>query len=277
MAQDSMLLHSMALADFFNGDECTKISIIREDGSKDGYPLSLFLFDGPKLSSDRDAAETVRGHPVSFFFRDDVEFLPLEEAALDLCRGHVLDIGAGVGAHSLALQNRGLEVCALDISPQACEIMSMRGVHDVRCTDIFNFDEKPFDTVLFLGNAIGVVKNLAGLDRFLRGVHKMVKPDGQILIQSIDLRRTPFNDEHRAGTAEQPGGYVGEVRMQFEYKGQKSPLWEWMHIDPQTLRFYCEPAGWSYRIVMEDESGYYLAQLQHSGAPNAETDPAVPE
>lgn len=275
MSQESMDLHSMALADFFNGDESAKISIIREDGSKDGYPLSLFLFDGHKLSDNPDAAQHVEGHPVSFFFRDDIEFLSLEEATLDLCRGHVLDIGAGVGAHSLALQNRELEVCALDISPQACEIMKMRGVRDVRCMDIFDFEEQPFDTVLFLGNAIGVVKNLAGLDNFLRGVHKLVKPDGQILIQSIDFRRTPLVDENGLDAVEQPGGYFGEVRMQFEYKGLKSPLWEWVHIDPQTLRFYCEQAGWSYRILMEDESGYYLAQLQHGDGSHVEADPAL--
>lgn len=166
MSQDSMDLHSLALADFFNGDQSARISILREDGSKDGYPMSLFLFDGLKLIRDeceQDEAQTTNAHPVSFFFRDDIEFLSLEEVTLDLCRGHVLDIGAGVGAHSLALQNRGLKVCALDISPQACEIMKKRGVHDVCCMDIFDFNKQPFDTVLFLGNAIGVVKNLAGL------------------------------------------------------------------------------------------------------------------
>lgn len=68
--------------------------------------------------------------------------------------------------------------------------MQKRGIKDARCADIFDFKEKPFDTILILNQGIGLVENLPGLDRFLKDVHKLAKLDGQILFDSLDVRCT---------------------------------------------------------------------------------------
>jgi len=124
----------IALLDYFNGDASATKVIHREDGHKADIPISIF-------------------------FRELSEFLPIEHAALDLCLGRVLDIGAGVGPHSLVLQDRGLSVCAIDISPRAVKIMQQRGVTEAYCSDIIGFKEGEgsFDTVLILGRSIGMV------------------------------------------------------------------------------------------------------------------------
>ena len=85
-----------------------------------------------------------------------------------LCKGYVLDIGAGTGCHSLALQDRGTRVLAIDVSPQALEILSKRGVEECQHADVFEFQGGPFDTLLLMMHGIGMVEDLAGLDRFLR-------------------------------------------------------------------------------------------------------------
>ena len=54
--------------------------------------------------------------PVRELFRTDKQMPLLERTALQLATGRVLDVGAGSGCHSLTLQERGLEVEAIDIS-----------------------------------------------------------------------------------------------------------------------------------------------------------------
>jgi len=122
MNPKAIKLHGVALLDYFNGDENATI-IIRRD---DGYESPL---------------------PVRLFFREPSEFIPTNKAAIENCRGHVLDVGAGTGLYSLALQQKGFTVTAIDINQQAVEIMIQRSVKDVQCADIFEYSEGQFDTI----------------------------------------------------------------------------------------------------------------------------------
>jgi len=196
------------------------------------------------------------------FFRGPSEFSALEEAALDLCRGRVLDAGAGAGCHTLALQDRGLSVCAIDIAPEAVEVMRRRGVEDARCADLFTFQGAVFETILLMMNGIGVVGDLAGLDRFLEDVRRLLAPDGQILLDSYDPRR---DDEARpaAVSAYRAAGarYVGEMRFRLEYRGRKGPPLRWLFLDAPLLAERAMKAGWSCELIWREEEGHYLARL----------------
>ena len=66
--------------------------------------------------------------PIEVLFRNEAEMPELELTALDLCRGHVLDIGAGAGVHAIALQDRGHKVSAIDVSAGAVAYMSQNGI-----------------------------------------------------------------------------------------------------------------------------------------------------
>ncbi|MEQ1693171.1 MAG: class I SAM-dependent methyltransferase, partial [Gemmatimonas sp.] len=59
----------------------------------------------------------------------------IERAVLSRVRGRVLDIGAGAGRASLLLQDGGLEVLAIDVSPGAVAVMQERGVRHAACID----------------------------------------------------------------------------------------------------------------------------------------------
>ena len=64
--------------------------------------------------------------PVAHLFRTFNQMPRLEQKALSMAKGRVLDIVAGAGCHALALQERGVEVKAIDISPLSCEVMKER-------------------------------------------------------------------------------------------------------------------------------------------------------
>lgn len=237
MNPESMKPYGLALIDYFNGDHSAEITIHRDDGHSDTMAVSTF-------------------------FRETPNFSKLERIALDLCRGYILDIGAGAGVDSLALQEMGLSVCAIDISSEAYEIMQKRGVSEAYSTDIFDFIGGPFDTVFMMCHGLGLLEDLSGLDRFLDYMHKLIEPDGQIICDSMDVRHTdnPIHLAYHQANRD-AGRYFGEMRLRMEYKGRKWPLWKWLHIDPGTLIAHARKAYWSCEIIMREEGGDYLARL----------------
>lgn len=238
MNSECMLPYARSLLDYLGGDETAEVTVRRDDSHVDSLPAS-------------------------FFFRGALEFSAIERKALELCKNRVLDVGGGAGAHSLVLQEREFEVCAIDISPECCEAMRERGVIDVRCEDVFDFEEEPFDTILIMDHGIGMVETLPRLAEFLERVRELTRPGGQILLDSIDVTRTT-KEEHLAyhGRMRRAGRYFGEVRLRFEYKGLVGPEFGWLHVDPDALAEQASAAGLSFRTELEDE-GDYLARLFH--------------
>ena len=236
MNPEAMKPFGLALVDYYKGNLSATVITYRDDGLRIEMPISSFYRESTDIDIDR--------------------------IALENCQGRVLDIGAGTGIHSLHLQNQGLSVCAIDISPEACEIMRKRGLNEVYCTDISDFKAESFDTLLMLGHGIGVVEDMTGLDPFLTDVHHLVKPDGQIVLSSLDVRCTDFPVQlayHEANR--RAGRYFGEIRMHFEYEGLKGPVHGWLHVDSETLVNHASKAGWSCDILLQEEDGNYLAKL----------------
>ncbi len=199
--------------------------------------------------------------PVSVFFREPDDFFPFERVALAFCRGRVLDVGAGTGVHSLYLQGLGLEVCAIDVMPEAVEIMKARGVHDVRLADVREFSDGRFDTILMMMNGIGILETLPGLDRFLRAAPRLLNPGGQILLDS-----GPANvagDAHDAAEVVDTDrrGYPGEAWITLEYRGEEAPPFQELYADAETLTGHAVATGWECEIIHRDEYGAYVARL----------------
>lgn len=110
--------------------------------------------------------------PAAFWLRDTID--PLEALALDLCRGRVLDVGAGVSLHSLELQRRGIAVAAIDVAPECVAIMRERGVRSAEAADMYAFEGGSFDTIICLHNGLDKVGRLADLPRFLGRMRELL-------------------------------------------------------------------------------------------------------
>ncbi len=233
---EAMQPFGAAIADYERGDKNAAVDIVREDGVVE--PLAI-----------------------AAFFRDATA-IPMDKVALDNCRGRVLDVGAGVGIHSLYLQNKDFEVVAMDVSPEACDVMRQRGVKEVYCASFSDFKAEPFDTLLILGRSICMVETLKGLDDFLKKARPLTKLGGQIILNSTDITKTT-NPQHLAYHAfvRRAGRYIGEVRLHMEYKGIKAPVTGLLHVDSVTLAEHAKKANWSCEISVQEDNGNYLARL----------------
>jgi SAM-dependent methyltransferase len=191
--------------------------------------------------------------PVDVFFRDREEMPEIELEAMQLCKGKVLDVGAGVGSHALIL-DRNFDVTAIDISPIAVRIMKERGVKNPLLQDFFKVEEK-YDTLLFMMNGIGLTGTLQGFEDFLQSAKRLLNPKGQLLFDSSDIsylyEDIPMPTDR----------YFGEISYCYEYKAQKGNWFNWLYIDPKTLKRLCQQYGWNCSIAYVDENDQYLAQL----------------
>lgn len=197
--------------------------------------------------------------PVDYFFRDDEDMPELELSALHLCKGKILDVGAGVGSHALFLQAFNVDVTATDISKTAVDIMKKRGVKHAIVGDILNFkSEEKYDTILMLMNGIGLTGSLPIFEKFIREAKSLLNADGQILFDSSDISYL-YEDLPRPTDK-----YFGEVSYQYEYKGQKGAWFDWIYIDKATIVKIAEANGWQAEILLEDGEDQFLVRLSLS-------------
>lgn len=194
--------------------------------------------------------------PVGLFFRAGRHLRPVDRAALGLARGRVLDVGAGAGALALALERAGHDVTALEVLPGAVRAMRTRGVAGARLGDVRSFRvPRPYDTVLSMMNGTAPAGTLAGLTAWLSALAAPMAPDGQVLIDSTDLR-TPGGRTRRGD-----GRYVGEIQYQIEYGGTKGPPFPQLFVDGGRLARSARAVGLVSEIVWRDRAGAYLARL----------------
>lgn len=199
--------------------------------------------------------------PVAHLFRSYHEMPPLEQRALNEARGKVLDVGAGAGCHVLALQERGFDVTAVDISPLSCETMKERGVANVECVNIFNqrFQER-FDTLLLLMNGTGIAGKLSRLPQLLSRLKQLMNPGAQILIDSSDLRYV-YEDENGVLDVDLDGAYYGEVDYQMTYRNIKGKSFDWLYADSVVLAECCRQCGLKCEILAQGQHYDYLARI----------------
>lgn len=199
--------------------------------------------------------------PVKQLFRTPKQMPTLEKLALKLSVGRVLDVGAGAGCHSLALQAQRVDVCAIDISPLSVEVMAQRGVADVRQMDLFDesFTEK-FDTILMLMNGSGIIGKIKNMPKFFDRIRSLLTTKGFVLMDSSDLKYL-FEDEDGSYEIDLMGDYYGEVDFQMQYNDTKGESFDWLYVDAQTLAFHAEANGFECEVLRRGSHYDYLAKL----------------
>lgn len=199
---------------------------------------------------------------VTYLFRSYKEMPIIEQKALRLAKGRVLDVGCGAGSHSLYLQNeRKLDVTAIDISPGAIEACRLRGITNAISVDIMQMEDEKFDTILLLMNGTGIFGKLNNISDYLQKLKSLLNPEGQILIDSSDIIYMFDEDEDGGKWIPSDVDYYGEVTFDITYKGEKEETFNWLYLDYNTLQNAAHANGLNCELVIEGEHYDYLARL----------------
>ena len=199
---------------------------------------------------------------VDYLFRDYKDMPGIEQKALQLAKGKVLDAGCGAGSHSLYLQNeKGLDVTAIDISPAAIEACKLRGVKNAVVMDVMQMKNQKFDTILLLMNGTGIFGRLNKISVFLQKLKSLLDNGGQILVDSSDI--IYMFDEDEDGGKWIPSGtdYYGEIVFTVSYKNETEEPFDWLYLDYNTLQNAAHANGLNCELVMEGGHYDYLARL----------------
>ncbi len=200
--------------------------------------------------------------PIDYLFRAYDEFPNLEQIAMRHCKGRVLDVGIGAGCHSVYLKSKGFDVLGIDISPLAVEVARERKLN-AEVVSLFELKESKFDTVLLLMNGLGIVGDFDGLDRFFQKAKAILSPEGQIILESSDVK---YMFEEEDGSYKIPLGakFYGELTYKMSYDNIEGESFSWLYLPFELLEDHAARHGFKVERLFSDTSHAYLARISCS-------------
>lgn len=197
---------------------------------------------------------------VAYLFRDYTEMPKIEQKALQLSKGKILDVGCGAGSHSLYLEQKGFEVTSFDTSENAIRACELRGLKNARFQNVLDVGNEKFDTILLLMNGTGIFGTLAQTSNYLQKLKSLLNPGGQILIDSSDIIYM-FDQEEDGSVWIEADGYYGELTFTVSYKNETEEPFPWLYLDYNTLQNAANANGLNCELVKEGRHFDYLAKL----------------
>lgn len=231
---------------------------------KDLFGKALLDYHSGQYSEDLITKTNISDEdelPLPYLFRSYSEMPKLEQKALQLSKGKILDVGCGAGNHALWLQEKGFNVKGIDTSKGAIEVCKERGVVNTELKPLFS-ETETFDTILLLMNGTGIFQELTLVSQYLRHLKSLLHPEGQILIDSSDISYM-YEDEDGGLWLAMYSNYPGELDYYISYKGEKEEPMKWLYLDFETLKTACFTVGLQCEKVMDGAHFDYLAKISH--------------
>ncbi|OOV17187.1 bifunctional 2-polyprenyl-6-hydroxyphenol methylase/3-demethylubiquinol 3-O-methyltransferase UbiG [Flavobacterium sp. LM4] len=232
---------------------------------KDLFGKAMFDFQTNNSPEDIITETTISEEDemsIDYLFRSYNEMPKIEQKALQLATGKILDVGCGAGSHSLSLQNdRNLDVISIDISEKAIETCKLRGVKDAKVQNILDFEGEKFDTIILLMNGVGIFGKLENCNKYLSKLKSLLNEGGQILLDSSDIIYMFDEDEDGGKWIPSDNNYYGELVFNISYKEEKEEPFDWLYLDYNTLQNAAIANGLKCELILEGEHYDYLARL----------------
>jgi len=195
-----------------------------------------------------------------YLFRNYTEMPALEQKALDLANGKILDVGCGAGSHSLYLQKKNKQVTAIDISEGAVKVTQLRGVKDVRNSNVLDISGEKFDTILLLMNGTGIFEKVASVSKYLQYLKTLLTTNGQIFIDSSDLKYM-YDKSDEGGIWVPSDRYYGELDFILKYKGEESESFPVLYMDEALFERSCVENKMTFELITRGDHFDYLVRL----------------
>jgi SAM-dependent methyltransferase len=199
------------------------------------------------------------------YFAPPQEWPPHERAALGCARGRVLDGGCGAGRHALYLQQRGLDVLGLDVSPLAIAVCARRGLRQARVLDIAQIEPDPgrWDTVLLLGANLGLLGSADGAHALFARLSRATGAGARIIAESRDPASIggPVHAAYRAANR-RSGRLPGQLRLRIRYQQYATPWFDYLFVAKGELEHLLAGTGWRVAQYLDGEESAYIAIIE---------------
>jgi len=192
------------------------------------------------------------------YFAPPSKWPRMEQEALRLVRGRVLDVGCGPGRHGLFLQKKGFDVVGIDASPTQVALARIRGLAQVYPASVQRLPKGlgTFDTALMLGNNLGLAGDVPKVRRFLRDLRQITRKRGRLIGHS----RIPgtWSEDHLPYVKsnirrKRPPGLL---TLRVRYKGQIGDWFDLLLLPPEELARHAHATGWDLvRVIWEGGYG----------------------
>jgi len=199
--------------------------------------------------------------PVEYLFRTYNQMPEIEQKALNLCKGNVLEVGAGTACHSNYLKSKDFETLSIDTSKGAIDYIKSQKLN-AQQIPFLEFDTQTFDTILILMNGLGLAGYLNKLEAFLSHAKSLLNPNGIILADSSDIRYL-YEDDEGGVWIDLNSKYPGEMQFKMEYKTHQSDWFPWVYVDFETLESIANKVGLKATKLLEDDNFHYLVKLEY--------------
>lgn len=207
----------------------------------------------------------INGAPADQYLAGPQEWEPYDHRAVALATGAVLDIGVGGGRIALVLQERGVDVTGLDVSPGALRVCRSRGVGKLvhATVDAYAGSGRRYDTFLLLGNNLGLVESRQRAPEFLSALAAMARPGAQIIAQGTDPYGT--SDPVHLGYHEhnrRRGRLPGQLCLRLRYRDLSTDWFDYLVCSVEELDRLVAGTPWRLAEVDTEDAPIYLATLR---------------
>ena len=191
----------------------------------------------------------------SYFVRNYEKMPVIEQKAMSLSKGKILDIGAGAGPHSAHLIGNNFEVHSLELNSMNCNRLRKINKAHVIEQDFFSWStSEEYDTILLLMNGFGICEIPNKLTKMGEKLKSLLNKDGQILAEITDY---DFSDFYDHDIKENPA-----VTFRLKYGDKFSKEFNWFYPKFSMIQTMCNQLDFKLEKVFQEEE-MLLIKLTH--------------